>query len=99
MEALNISEDNLDLDSDEMTAKKSGKLPAKEDKIAPILAEIKNTINGFISNGAVPGDIAKAIKEVYSDNGKPSANYMECKDPEVAQNILKLLKERFGGNK
>lgn len=97
MEAFNISEDKLDLDSDDMSNKKNLKPSPKDDKVDSIIAEIKLKVNALIANGVAVADISKAIKEVYTDGGKPSSNYVECKDPAVAKNILKFLENKFGG--
>lgn len=97
MEALNISENKLDLDSDEMTDKKNSKPTPKDAKVEPIINDIKLKIEALRKDGVDNVDIANAIKTVYIDGGKPSANYVNCKDIDSAKKILDVLNNKFQG--
>lgn len=95
MEALNISDDKLDLDSDDMSNKAKGKQTSKDAKVAEIIAKIQVKVEALRELKVKDIDIAKAIKSVYSDGDKPSANYMNCKTVEEAEKILNKLNEIF----
>ena len=94
MEALNIADDEIDLDATKDGAK--SKKPASQDEeLAAKINEIKVLVNSLRDQKAKDIDIAAAIKEVFTDNGKPSAKYDECKSSEEAQAIINHLKEKF----
>mgnify|MGYP003295087267 CR=1 FL=1 len=94
MEALNIADDEIDLDATKDSAK--SKKPASQDEeLAAKINEIKVLVNSLRDQKAKDIDIAAAIKEVFIDNGKPSAKYDECKSSEEAQAIINHLKEKF----
>ena len=93
MEALNISDDRLDLDSNEMSAKEKIKKQSKDEKVSTVINQIQLTVETLRKKGITDTDIAKAIKEVYSDNGKPSANYKTCDNVDDAKSILAKLNE------
>ena len=94
MEALNIADDEIDLDATKDGAK--SKKPASQDEeLAAKINEIKILVNSLRDQKAKDIDIAAAIKEVFTDNGKPSAKYDECKSSEEAQAIINHLKEKF----
>lgn len=94
MEALNIADDEIDLDATKDSAK--SKKPASQDEeLAAKINEIKVLVNSLRDQKAKDIDIAAAIKEVFTDNGKPSAKYDECKSSEEAQAIINHLKEKF----
>lgn len=94
MEALNIADDEIDLDATKDGAK--SKKPASQDEeLATKINEIKVLVNSLRDQKAKDIDIAAAIKEVFTDNGKPSAKYDECKSSEEAQAIINHLKEKF----
>lgn len=96
MEALNISDDKLDLDSDDMSGKNGKLKPASNDtKVAEIKGKIQLKIETLREAHIKDADIVRVIKEVYSDGGKPSANYANCKSVEDAQRILDTLNKSF----
>lgn len=96
MEALNISDDKLDLDSDDMSGKNGKLKPSSNDtKVAEIKGKIQLKIETLREEHIKDVDIVKVIKEVYSDGGKPSANYANCKSVEDAQRILDALNKAF----
>lgn len=95
MEALNISDDNLDLDSTSMADKSKAKPSSKDTKVATIINKIQLKIESLRSSGKADSEIAAAIKGVYQDGGKPSANYKTCDDPDTAQIILEALDKAF----
>ena len=91
MEALNISDNSLDLDSNDMTNKKNAKPTAKDDKVADSINAIKVKVDLLRQAKVKDSDISSAIKSVYFDGGKPSANYQTCPDVETANKILEAL--------
>lgn len=91
MEALNISDNNLDLDSNEMNNKKNAKPSAKDEKLAEAINAIKVKVDVLRQAKVKDSDISNVIKGVYSDGGKPSANYQTCQDVESAKKILEAL--------
>lgn len=95
MEALNISDDKLDLDSNNMNDKKNAKPSSKDSKLESVINEIKLTIDGLRKSGHDNVDIANTIKGVYNDGGTPSANYMTCQDIASANKILDALNSTF----
>ena len=97
MEALNISDNNLDLDSNDMANKKNAKPSSKDEKLSVAINEIKLKVDVLRKAGITNNDIANAIKNVYSDGGNPSANYQTCPDVESAKKILDALNNTFKG--
>ena len=95
MEALNISDDKLDLDSDNMANKQKGKISSKDTKVSEAIAKIQVKVEALRSAKVKDSDIAKAIKNVYSDGDKPSANYKNCQTVEEAEKILEELNKTF----
>lgn len=95
MEALNISDDKLDLDSDNMANKVKGKQPSTDTRVAEVIGKIQVKVEALRSAKVKDTDIAKIIKSVYSDGGKPSANYKNCQTVEEAEKILEELNKTF----
>ena len=95
MEALNISDDKLDLDSDNMANKIKGKQPSTDTRVAEVIGKIQVKVEALRSAKVKDTDIAKIIKSVYSDGGKPSANYKNCQTVEEAEKILEELNKAF----
>lgn len=95
MEAFNISDNRLDLDSDEMANKSKTKPASKDSKVADIVGEIQIKVEALRNAKVKDADIAKTIKSVYSDGGKPSANYRNCQNVEDAKRILDALNNEF----
>lgn len=95
MEALNISDDKLDLDSDDMSTKSKAKPTSKDSKVTDIVSKIQVKVEALRNAKVKDADIAKVIKSVYSDGGKPSANYRNCQTVEEAEKILDALNKEF----
>ncbi len=95
MEALNISDNKLDLDSNDMTDKKNAKPSSKDSKLEAVINEIKLKVEVLRKGGIDNIDIANAIKKVHTDGGTPSANYITCKDITSAKKILDVLDSTF----
>ena len=93
MEALNISDNHLDLDNDDMSIKKGGKPSSRDEKVEEIINAIKIKVDVLRKADYKDADISNAIKSVYSVNGKPTANYQTCKDEESANKILNALND------
>lgn len=96
MEALNISNDDLDLDSTTMSDKSKAKSSSKDTKVGTVINKIQLKIEALRKAGKSDSDIATTIRGVYQDGGKPSANYKTCEDVGVAQTILEALDRAFG---
>lgn len=95
MEALNISDNNLDLDSDAMKDKSKLKPQSKDTKLENAIKEIQFKVEALRKLKISDTDIASAIKRVYSDGGAPTANYKTCQDVETANKILEELNRSF----
>ena len=93
MEALNIADDRLDLDSNEQN-KGKGKTKDNEN-VEKYITEIKELVNELRQKDIKDIDISKAIKEVFSDGGKPSANFVNCSTEKEAKAIIDNLKKKF----
>jgi hypothetical protein len=91
MEALNISDNNLDLDGNDMSNKKNAKATSKDEKLTEAINAIKIKVDVLRKAQIKDTDISNAIKNVYSDGGKPSANYQTCQDVDSAKKILEAL--------
>lgn len=95
MEALNVSDNKLDLDSNEMNDKKNSKPASKDSKLESVINEIKLKIEVLRKGGIDNVEIANAIKKVHTDGGSPSANYITCQDAASAKKILDVLNSTF----
>ena len=96
MEALNISDNKLDLDTGTFN-KTTGKAAQQNAKLDETITKISQKVDELRNNKVSNTEIANAIKSVYTDGGKPSANYKTCKDVNIASAILAKLMTLKGG--
>ena len=78
-----------------MANKQKGKISSKDTKVSEAIAKIQVKVEALRSAKVKDSDIAKAIKNVYSDGDKPSANYKNCQTVEEAEKILEELNKTF----
>ena len=94
MEALNISDNKLDLDNGKLEDK-TKKPKSDNQKLEEKISEIKAMVTTLREQKIKDTEIAATIKEVYTDNGVPSAKYDGCKTIEEAQKIIDNLEKKF----
>ena len=94
MEALNISDNKLDLDNGKLEDK-TKKPKSDNQELQEKISEIKAMVTTLREQNIENIQIAAAIKEVYTDNGVPSAKYDGCKTIEEAQKIIDNLEKKF----